>query len=742
MWRMLSKTQPIGRPCRESEVGEIDPSEFHSPEAGEVVSCAEGYAAFVPAPLPPKLRYGHELVLALSRADAALGELSGVGGELPDPQLLDAPFKRQEALCSSRIEGAEVSLSDLLLDQVGAAGEGVPRDHLREVRSCIATLRFGVERLREEPLSLAFVKDLHERLFRGEIGMQRTPGEFRTSQNWVGPPGATLATATFVPPPVSELDGALAAWEAFLQQRGTLPDLVQCAMLHEQFQAIHPFVGGNGRLGRLLITLFLMERGRMSRPLLYLSAYFEGHRDEYYLRLQRVRTHGEWAPWLLFFANGVHETARRSARQARALIGQHARNRALVKGQALRLADELFRTPCMTVTEAQKVLGVTNPTARRAVRELEAAGMLQEWDEKRWPRVYLARPVLDAVLHPVEDLRSAAGGTRSGAVLKSGAGERKEPVRRADRLMAEAMAMIDAARERGVELRLTGGLAIRRHCVDLDFMDREYSDIDFVGRSDQNKALHEALVALGYTENRYVTQSTDASQLQYIKNEALEEARTRQIAERAQAGGEEKARAQARAQDEASVGDKAVAHRSVPPAPDEAPLFDHVDIFMDVMRMDHDVDVRDRLDIDEYAISPVDAFIAKMQIGKINQKDIHDVIALVKDVPLREIDDDLSIDVPYLADVCSRDWGLYHDISTNLGIVIARLDDYGLSEEEIARVYGRLAAMQEAVTEEGKTLRWRLRASVGQRVAWRREIEETEGTQIIAPEWDWRRDLG
>ncbi|MEI6725789.1 MAG: hypothetical protein WCN81_06165, partial [Actinomycetes bacterium] len=171
-------------------------------------------------------------------------------------------------------------------------------------------------------------------------------------------------------------------------------------------------------------------------------------------------------------------------------------------------------------------------------------------------------------------------------------------------------------------------------------------------------------------------------------------------------------------------------------------LFDHVDIFMDVMRMDHDVDVRDRLDIDEYAISPVDAFIAKMQIGKINQKDIHDVIALVKDVPLREIDDDLSIDVPYLADVCSRDWGLYHDITTNLGIVIARLDDYGLSEEEIARVYGRLAAMQEAIAEEGKTFRWRLRASVGQRVAWRREIEETEGTQIIAPEWDWRRDLG
>jgi len=203
----------------------VDPTEFHAPEAGEVVSCPEGYAAFVPAPLPPKLTYSPELVLALSRADAALGELSGVGGELPDPQLLDAPFKRQEALCSSRIEGAEVSLSDLLLDQVAAAGPSVPRDHLREVRSCISTLRFGVERLREERLSLDFIRALHAQLLRDEVGAARTPGEFRTSQNWIGPRGATLATATYVPTPMSELPEALAAWEAFLQERGKLPDL-------------------------------------------------------------------------------------------------------------------------------------------------------------------------------------------------------------------------------------------------------------------------------------------------------------------------------------------------------------------------------------------------------------------------------------------------------------------------------------------------------------------------------------
>jgi hypothetical protein len=409
-------------------------------------------------------------------------------------------------------------------------------------------------------------------------------------------------------------------------------------------------------------------------------------------------------PWLLFFVNGVRESAERATRQVRALSRQHDWFQTQVKGHALVLANELFRTPCMTVPEAQTVLDVTNPTARRAVRELEAKGILEGYDEKHWPRVYLARPVLDAVLNPVEDLRSVPGRIQ-GAVLKSAGTQREAPLRRADRLMAEAMDLIDQARLAGATVRLIGGLAIRRHCVDLDFMDREYSDIDLVGLSSQNSELHEVLAKLGWTENRYVTQSTDGGQLQYVKVEVL----------KAQADGVQLA---------------------------EPPIVDHVDIFMDVMRMDHDVDVRERLAVDDYAISPVDALIAKMQIGKINQKDVHDVIALVKDVPLREEDDDLSIDLPYLADVCADDWGLYHDITTNIEIVLSRLDDYGLSDEEVARVYGRLAAMQEAIEDERKSLRWRLRASVGQRVAWRREIEETEGTEVIAPEWDWRRDLG
>ncbi len=689
-----------------------------------MVTCPEGYAAFVPAPLPASLTYDADLVLALSRADAALGELSGLAGELPDPQLLDASFKRQEALCSSRIEGAQVSLSDLLLDQVGAAPAGVPRDHLREVRSCIATLRYGVERLAHVPLSLQLVRELHEQLLRGEIGGARTPGEFRTSQSWLGPPGATLATATFVAPPVPEMLEALAAWDAFLHERGSLPDLVQCALLHAQFESVHPFIGGNGRLGRLLITLFLIDRGRLTRPMLYLSAYFEAHRDEYYRRLQRVRTHGEWEAWLHFFLTGVRQIAERATRQAHALIALHAQLHGQLKGHVLELADESFRTPCLTVPQAQRVLGVTNPTARHTVRELVTRGLVEEYAEKRWPRVYLARPILDAVMHPLEELRRPTEGAgEPGAVLKSVPGLRIAPTRRADRVMAEAMAIIDAAREQGVQLRLLGGLAVRRYCHDLDFMDREYSDIDVVGLSSQYRDLHQIFAGLAYTENRYVTQATEAEQLQYVKTETL--------ATGANSG--------ARADGSGARGDGSGAQGDTSR---EAPLVDHVDIFLDVMRMDHDVDVRERLDLDDYAISPVDALIAKLQIGKINQKDVHDVIALLKDVPLTESEGQASIDVDYLAEVCSRDWGLYHDITTNLDVVLAMVDDYGLTEGDLALVYERLATIKESVEEASKPIGWRLRARVGERVAWRREVEDTEGTQLIAPEWDWRRDLG
>ena len=323
--------------------------------------------------------------------------------------------------------------------------------------------------------------------------------------------------------------------------------------------------------------------------------------------------------------------------------------------------------------------------------------------------------MLEAALHPLEELRRPPQGAKTGALLKSEGGQRR-PVRRADRLMREAMAMIDAARERGVLLRLTGGLAVRRYCLDLAFMDREYSDIDFVGLAAQDRELHELLAGLGYTENLYVSQSTGASQLQFIKTEALAERR---------------------------IGKGA---KPQPIRLHEAPPTDHVDIFLDVMRMDHDLDVRERLDLDDYAISPVDALLAKLQIGKINQKDIHDAIALVKDVPLREADAEgeleISLDVGHLAEMCSQDWGLYHDITTNLELVLASVGDYGLTDEALARVRKRLITITETLRSADKAVAWQLRAAVGERVAWRREVEDTDGTPVIATESDLRRDLG
>ncbi len=693
----------------------MDPSEFKASAAGRIVACPEGYCAFVPASLPPRLAFTRELAVALSRADAALGALSGLGDELPSPVAMAAPFLRQEALCSSRIEGADVSLTEVLLDEIAAAPAGSRLDQLSGVRNVLATLAYGVECVAKLPLDLTLVRSLHQRLLRGEAVMARAPGEFRNTQNWIGPPGATLTTATYVPPPVPQMNAALDQLEGFLAERDRLPDLVQCAMAHAQFESIHPFVDSNGRLGRIFIVLFLVSRGRLSQPLLYLSAYLEAHRREYYTLLQRVRTHGEWRPWLLFFADGVRETAERARLQARLLLRQRARYRAEAEGTPPVLVDELFVSPFIAVRDVRRALQVSDGTARRAVRALESRGLITLVEGSNRPRVYVAPSILDAIEEPIEDLVGEVDEAPEGEPLKSRLGWDRRPRRLADRLMTEAMAMVDVARRAGVDVRLAGGLAVRRHCIDLGFMDREYSDVDLVGLSDQKEALYEVFAGLGYTENIYVSQATRGLQLQFVKNEALRAARL----ERPEGSDDPEAPGQSRAGEQLRV-----------PA---RPLVDHVDVFLDVMRMDHDVDIRGRLDLDDYAISPVDTLISKAQIGIINRKDVHDLIALFKDLPLREIDDDLSICVRYIAEACAYDWGLYIDITANLQIVLDWLSDYGLSEREAARVYGRVTAVAEAIEDEEKSLGWRLRARVGKRVAWRQEVESQEATPVVVP---------
>ncbi|MCG3201474.1 MAG: Adenosine monophosphate-protein transferase SoFic [Gammaproteobacteria bacterium] len=377
----------------------MDPTEFKCPEAGRVIRTAEGYHAFVPAPLPPRIDYTPELVLTLSRADAALGELSGLGRLILNPHLLITPYARREAVLSSRIEGTQAGLSDILLDEMAAGASAVDAADIREVRNYITALEYGMKRLRTLPLSLRLVRELHERLMKGVRGNRATPGEFRRSQNWIGPAGSTPATAIYVPPPPPQMHEALSAWEKYLHERDRHPDLIQCGLMHEHFEAIHPFLDGNGRIGRLLITLFLMERERLAQPLLYLSAYIEAHRQDYYDLLQRVRTRGDWSGWLQYFLTGVAETARDAVERANRLtaLREKFRKRLMDKPRAVELLDALFENPYITVARATEILGVSNPTARQAVGHLQAAGMLKEVSGRKWGQLYLAAPILKAI---------------------------------------------------------------------------------------------------------------------------------------------------------------------------------------------------------------------------------------------------------------------------------------------------------------------------------------------------------
>lgn len=378
----------------------MDPKDFRVREAGRTVRAAGGYWAFVPAPLPPKLVYDEELVHLISKADAALSELSGLGRLLPNPHLLISPWMAREAVLSSRIEGTRATLSDVLIDEVGGQRVGAkPPDDLGEVRNYVVALEHGIQRLPKLPLSLRLVREIHAKLMKGVRGDRATPGEFRRSQNWIGAQGSTPATAAYVPPPVAEMKDCLANWEKFLHERDKMPDLVQCALMHEQFEAIHPFLDGNGRVGRLLITLFLIERGRLSQPLLYLSDYIDEHRKDYYDLLQRVRTHGDWISWLRYFIHGVQVTAADAVKRTTHVIElrEDFRRKVGDKPKALALVDQLFTNPYITAARAQQALGVTAPTARSLLDYLVERKLIEKIGERRWARLFVSRPVLEAI---------------------------------------------------------------------------------------------------------------------------------------------------------------------------------------------------------------------------------------------------------------------------------------------------------------------------------------------------------
>jgi len=382
----------------------MNPKDFSKTKSGRLIDTPQGYLAFTPNPLPPKIDFDMPLVLALSKADSALSELSGLGGQLPNPHLLISPYVRREAVLSSRIEGTKASLSDLLIDEIeDGAGKRTSSDDVKEVRNYVHALEHGVAMLPNLPLSLRLIREIHAKLMSEVRGEKATPGEFRRSQNWIGPAGSTPMTAAFVPPPINEMTDALYDWEKFLHVRDVLPDLIQCAMMHVQFETIHPFLDGNGRVGRLMITFFLLERKRLSQPLLYLSAFIDAHKGDYYDLLQRVRTHGEWVPWIRFFLQGVTEIAVAAGEQAKELhrLREQYRSQLRDKPNALRLLDDLFINPYVTVARASKVLDKTHPTAKAAIEVLEQNKVLREVTGRQWGRFYVCQPIMDALEKPL-----------------------------------------------------------------------------------------------------------------------------------------------------------------------------------------------------------------------------------------------------------------------------------------------------------------------------------------------------
>lgn len=406
----------------------MDPETLRNSSAGRLVravgigntSQASGYWAFAPNPLPPPIEWTADLVAVLSEADRALGELAGLGRSLPNPHLLIRPFVRREAVLSSRIEGTLASLSDLYIYEaaqplggrhgVGDADAAVlpgelPAD-VREVANYVRALEYGLARLAVFPLSLRLIREMHGQLLQGVRGETQTPGEFRRSQNWIGPPGCTLNDATYVPPPVVEMKEGLDALEKFLHAPSRLPPLIRLGLIHYQFEAIHPFLDGNGRIGRLLVTLLLCAWGLLPEPLLYLSAFFEAHRIEYYNHLFGVSQAGAWDRWLVFFLQGVTEQANDAVARAQRLQGLRERYRGQLQSsrmaaRLLQLVDLLFAQPVITARQVETALAIDFPTAQRYVNQLVEAGLLHEITGKARNRVYRANELVRAIEAPV-----------------------------------------------------------------------------------------------------------------------------------------------------------------------------------------------------------------------------------------------------------------------------------------------------------------------------------------------------
>lgn len=354
--------------------------------AGKYIEQLNGYKAFSPAELPPEpnVQFDDEMQELLSRADRALGRLDGSIQTLPNPNLFIFMYVRKEAVLSSQIEGTQSSLNQLLEAEAKVFDPERPKD-VDEVLNYVYAMNHGLSRLKDLPVSVRLIREIHERLMKGVRGAHARPGDLRTTQNWIGPHGCTLQEATFVPPPPQDVPDALAALERFIHSEDPMPLLIRIGLAHAQFETIHPFLDGNGRVGRLLITFLLCERRILQTPVLYISHYFKRYREEYYRQLQDTRDLGDWEQWLKFFLRGINEVSKEATDTARRIVELRENHRSLVTtkfgrvaGNGLTVLERLYERPLIAINDIVELTGVSFTSASKLMKRLADEGLVRE----------------------------------------------------------------------------------------------------------------------------------------------------------------------------------------------------------------------------------------------------------------------------------------------------------------------------------------------------------------------------
>ena len=383
----------------------MNQEDFKNSTAGKCIRTISRppYWAYVPNPLPPTIDVDWELANLVSKAGIKLGELSGAGQLLTNPHLLISPLLiRRESVTSSRIENTQSGLEDLFLFEADET-EPFPASDVKEVINYVRAMEYGIKRLEVLPVSSRLICEIHEILMKGVRGERATPGLLRTSQNWIGSPGCDLMDATYVPPPVPEMKRCFSDLERYIHSNPREPALIQCALVHYQFEAIHPFLDGNGRIGRLLITFMLLEKNLLSQPLLYLSDFFEQYRDEYYKLLLNVSQRGDWKAWLTFFLNGVRQQSEDALSTIQKLLALQSEYRALATARRVpkvvnRLIDYLFASPVISVSELSKAWKITFSTVQRGVDYLIKTDTLREITGGQRNRLFVADEIFNIIM--------------------------------------------------------------------------------------------------------------------------------------------------------------------------------------------------------------------------------------------------------------------------------------------------------------------------------------------------------